>query len=111
MAKDHDEKTRKQDAEGAVATANEHKVQRPRMFKVLLHNDDYTTMDFVVMELMTVFRRIEAEAVEIMMHVHQKGVGVAGIYSHEIAESKAAKVTRLAREHEFPLRCSVEPES
>jgi ATP-dependent Clp protease adaptor protein ClpS len=98
------------DGEGALATENEEKVERPRQYRVLLHNDDYTTMEFVVMVLVTVFHHPEAEAVRIMMHVHQKGVGVAGIYSYEIAETKASKVTRLAREHEFPLRCSVEPE-
>jgi ATP-dependent Clp protease adaptor protein ClpS len=98
------------DGEGALATENEEKVERPRQYRVLLHNDDYTTMEFVVMVLVTVFHHAEPEAVRIMMHVHQKGVGVAGIYSYEIAETKAAKVTRLAREHEFPLRCSVEPE-
>jgi len=98
------------DGDGLVATENEQKVQRPRLYKVLLHNDDYTTMEFVVMVLVTVFHHPEAEAVRIMMHVHQKGVGVAGVYSYEIAETKAAKVTRLARENEFPLRCSVEPD-
>lgn len=111
MADDQDD-PRRPDLGGdeAVATEHDQKVQRPRLFKVLLHNDDYTTMEFVVMVLMTVFHHPEPEAVRIMMHVHQKGVGVAGTYSYEIAETKAAKVTRLARENEFPLRCSVEPE-
>ncbi len=109
MAEEHDD-PREPGRDEAVATEQEQKVERPRLFKVLLHNDDYTTMEFVVMVLMTVFHHPEPEAVRIMMHVHQKGVGVAGIYSYEIAETKAAKVTRLARENEFPLRCSVEPE-
>ncbi len=98
------------EGDGAVATESDKKVQRPRLYKVLLHNDDYTTMEFVVMILMSVFHHPEPDAVQIMLNVHKKGVGVAGVFSYEIAESKAAKVMRLAREQEFPLRCSVEPE-
>ncbi|MBI3179076.1 MAG: ATP-dependent Clp protease adaptor ClpS [Deltaproteobacteria bacterium] len=97
------------DGEQAIATETDKKVERPRLYNVLLHNDNYTTMEFVVMVLMTVFHHAEASAVEIMLHVHQKGVGVAGTYPYEIAEAKSAKVTRLAREHEFPLRTSLEP--
>ncbi|MBN1961092.1 MAG: ATP-dependent Clp protease adaptor ClpS [Deltaproteobacteria bacterium] len=113
MAHEHDDNNNNfsWQGEGAIATAQERKVQRPRLFKVLLHNDDYTTMDFVVMILMTVFRHSEIKAAEIMLQVHQKGVGIAGVYSHEIAETKAAKVIRIARAHEFPLRCSTEPET
>ena len=94
-----------------VASETERRVKRPRLYNVLLHNDDYTTMEFVVSVLATVFHHGEDEAFRIMMHVHEKGVGVAGCYSYEIAEAKAAKATRMAREHEFPLRCSVEPAS
>jgi len=93
-----------------VATETRRKVKRPQLFKVLLHNDDYTTMEFVVLVLMQVFRHTQDEAFRIMMHVHQQGVGTAGVYSFEIAETKAAKVMQMAREHEFPLRCSVEPD-
>lgn len=93
-----------------VATQDQRKVERPKLYKVLLHNDDYTTMEFVVQVLREVFNHPEAEAIRIMLNVHQKGVGVAGIYSYEIAETKAAKVMRLARSQEFPLRSSVEPE-
>ncbi|GAB4265493.1 MAG: ATP-dependent Clp protease adapter ClpS [Deferrisomatales bacterium] len=85
------------------------KVKRPRLYKVLLHNDDYTTMEFVVHVLITVFHRSETDAVRIMLSVHKQGIGVAGIYPREIAESRIAKVTRLARQHEFPLRCTMEP--
>lgn len=98
------------EGEGGLATEVEKKVKRPNLYRVLLHNDDYTTMEFVVMVLVSVFHHPEHEAVNIMLNVHRKGVGVAGVYSYEIAESKANKVMRLAREHEFPLRCSVEPD-
>ena len=98
------------DSEGSVATESERKVQRPRLYKVLLHNDDYTTMEFVVMVLMSVFHHPEPQAARIMLQVHQKGVGVAGVYSYEVAEARIDKVARLAREHEFPLRCSMEPD-
>jgi ATP-dependent Clp protease adaptor protein ClpS len=87
----------------------ERKVKRPRPYKVLLHNDDYTTMEFVVMILMTVFHRAEMEAVRIMLHVHTRGVGVAGVYPREVAEARVAKVAEIAREHEYPLRCTMEP--
>jgi ATP-dependent Clp protease adaptor protein ClpS len=86
------------------------KLARPRPYKVLLHNDDYTTMEFVVWILETVFRHDLATATRIMMHVHKNGVGIAGIYPREVAETRVNQVEKLAREHEFPLRCSTEPE-
>jgi ATP-dependent Clp protease adaptor protein ClpS len=92
----------------ATRTRSVEKVARPRRYKVLLHNDDYTTMEFVVWVLMAVFHHDEATATEIMLHVHRTGIGVAGVYTREIAEARSAKVMALAREHEFPLRCSVE---
>jgi ATP-dependent Clp protease adaptor protein ClpS len=98
------------DGDSAVATEKKQQLKKPRMYNVLLHNDDYTTMEFVVMILQNVFRRSEREAVQIMLHVHKKGAGVAGTYSFEIAESKASKVMDVAREHEFPLRATVEPQ-
>ncbi|MEE8408298.1 MAG: ATP-dependent Clp protease adaptor ClpS [Myxococcota bacterium] len=91
-----------------LATETEKKVEKPRLYNVLLHNDNYTTMEFVVMVLMTVFHRSEDDAVRIMLHVHTKDVGIAGTYSFEVAETKADKVKKLARENEFPLRSSVE---
>jgi ATP-dependent Clp protease adaptor protein ClpS len=80
----------------------------PKRYKVLLHNDDYTTMEFVVWVLMHVFHHDETAATRIMLHVHQHGSGVAGEYSQEVAETRVAQVERLAREHEFPLRCTAE---
>src|SRR5687768_3611230 len=92
--------------EGAsdVATQTEKKLKRPRLYKVLLHNDDYTTMEFVVFVLTTIYHHSEEKAVQIMLHVHQQGVGVAGVYAFEIAETKVTKTIDLAREHEYPLR-------
>jgi ATP-dependent Clp protease adaptor protein ClpS len=86
------------------------KVKRPRMYRVVLHNDDYTPMDFVVRLLETVFHRSEAEATAVMLHVHHHGQGVAGVYTHEIAETKVAQVHLLARKNDHPLMASMEPE-
>jgi len=93
--------------ESAVAESSE-KVEEPPLFKVLLHNDDYTTMEFVVWVLQSVFFMPEEQAVQVMLNVHVSGVGVAGIYTHEVAEMKVDKTTSLAREHEFPLLCTME---
>jgi ATP-dependent Clp protease adaptor protein ClpS len=95
--------------EQGVATETEKKLEKPRLFRVILHNDNYTTMEFVVTVLMSIFHHSEGEAARIMMEVHQKGVGVAGTYSYEVAETRAEKTMQLARKHEYPLRCSVEP--
>jgi ATP-dependent Clp protease adaptor protein ClpS len=86
------------------------KLQPPQMYKVLLHNDDYTSMEFVVAVLQTIFNHSEASATRIMLHIHHSGVGVAGVYSHEIAETKVRKVLALAKEAEYPLLCTMEPE-
>lgn len=96
------------DAVAIPRTRTAHKVQKPRMFKVLLHNDDYTTMEFVVYVLQGVFHRSESDAVQIMLHVHKNGVGVAGVYTREVAETKVGQVEALARDNEFPLRCTME---
>lgn len=82
--------------------------QEPPMYKVLLHNDDYTTMDFVVMILEKVFKKDTGEATRIMLNVHNQGLGVAGVYTREIGETKAAIVHDLARKNQFPLKCSLE---
>ena len=96
------------DREGGVATRHRREVKEPPMFKVLLHNDDYTTMEFVIMILESVFQKRAEEATKIMMNVHQQGIGVAGVYSRDIAETKVALVHDLARQHEHPLKCSLE---
>jgi ATP-dependent Clp protease adaptor protein ClpS len=94
---------------GTAPGANvEEEVREPRKYKVLLHNDHYTTMDFVVLVLMTVFNKSESEANAIMLRVHHNGVGVCGIFTAEVAETKVSRVTQLARDAGFPLKCSME---
>ncbi len=86
------------------------KLEKPKLFKVLLHNDDFTTMEFVVFVLRFVFNRDETEAISIMLQVHNEGVGVAGIYPYEIAQTKSQKAINLAKAREYPLLCTVEEE-
>jgi ATP-dependent Clp protease adaptor protein ClpS len=92
----------------AVITESKPKVEKPPLYKVLLHNDNYTTMDFVVVILISVFHHSEGDAIRIMLQVHNKGIGVAGVFTREIAETKVAQVTELAQQHEFPLLCTME---
>lgn len=80
------------------------------MWRVLLHNDDYTTQEFVVWVLETVFRKPHAEAFTIMMHVHRSGLGIAGVFTRDVAETKLRATQRLAEKHEFPLLVTMEPE-
>jgi len=89
-------------------TRDREEVREPPLYKVLLHNDDYTTMDFVVMILEEIFHKSTEEATRIMLNVHHRGVGVAGVYTREIGETKVATVHRLARKNQFPLKCSLE---
>lgn len=86
------------------------KLKPPQMYKVLLHNDDYTAMDFVVMVLQTVFNHPESVSTRIMLHIHHNGLGVAGVFPAEIAETKVAKVQALAKEAQYPLLCTMEPD-
>ena len=85
-------------------------VREPRRYRVLIHNDDYTTMEFVVDILMTVFRKTMDEATIIMLAVHEQGLGSCGVYTEEVAETKVAQVHDRARKAGFPLRCSMEEE-
>lgn len=86
------------------------KIDKPRLWKILLHNDNYTTMDFVVVVLIAVFHKSEGDAVRIMYDVHRKGTGLVGTYTREIAETKVARVTEMAQQAQFPLLCTMEPE-
>ena len=99
---------RELDRERDLATLDQVRVERPRLYEVVLHNDDYTTQEFVVYVLMKFFQHDAATAQQIMLNVHSKGVGVAGVYPRDIAETKAAQVVRYARDNEMPLRCSVQ---
>ena len=91
-----------------IRTETRSKTQLPPLFKVIMHNDDYTTMEFVVHVLMVVFRKPLEEATQIMLNVHRKGIGLCGIYTFEVAETKVETVTRLARENGHPLKCTME---
>jgi ATP-dependent Clp protease adaptor protein ClpS len=96
------------DNETDVLTEQETKLEKPKLFKVLLHNDDFTTMDFVVFVLQYVFNRSDAEAISVMLKVHNEGLGIAGIYPYEVASMKSEKAMNLAKAREFPLLCTVE---
>ena len=91
-----------------VITDDQEQVKEPSMFKVLLHNDDYTTMEFVIMILEVIFHKNSTDATKIMLNVHQEGMGVAGIYPRDVADTKVLIVHDLARKNEYPLKCSVE---
>jgi len=101
------------DHEGAVVEKTESKtrLERPPLYKVFLHNDDFTTMEFVVFILQTVFNHDESQAIRVMLNVHKQGIGLAGVYTHEVAEMKVDKVTSLAQANEFPLLCTMEEDA
>ena len=96
--------------ESGLATARKPKVKQPRRYKVLLHNDDYTTMEFVIEVLVTFFSKAQTEATQIMLSVHHKGHGVCGVFTREIAETKVAQVSEHARKNGMPLKCTMEAE-
>ncbi len=106
---------RKRDGSGGGVAIEEkpqskQKLQRPRRYRVLLHNDDFTPREFVVMVLEQIFFKSESDAVAIMMHAHTTGFAVAGIYTREIAETKVEETMRVSTEAQFPLLCTMEPE-
>ena len=96
--------------EEGTAVQERPKVKTPKRYKVLLHNDDYTTMEFVVHILVDVFRKSETEATQIMLHVHTKGSGVCGVYTYDLAQTKVQQVTTIARKNQMPLKCTMEAE-
>lgn len=103
--------SRKQQGDVGVAepkTKAKPKLDRPRLYKVLLHNDDYTPMEFVVHILERFFNKSRQEATRIMMHVHRRGVGICGVYTYEVAETKVTQVMDFARQHQHPLQCTLE---
>jgi ATP-dependent Clp protease adaptor protein ClpS len=98
------------DEQSGVATVRKEKLQTPRMYKVLMHNDDYTTMEFVILVLQKFFNKNYDDAQSVMLAVHQRGFGVCGVFTFEVAESKSAKVMKYAKDNGHPLKCSIEPE-
>ena len=98
------------DANVATETKKKEQLKKPPLYRVLFHNDNYTTMEFVVWVLLSVFHKSESDAVSIMLNVHRNGAGVAGVYTREVAETKVNKVQQLAKEQEYPLKLSLEPE-
>jgi ATP-dependent Clp protease adaptor protein ClpS len=96
--------------QGSILTEDVIETKEPPRYKVLLHNDDYTTMEFVVSVLQNIFHRSKQDATKIMLNVHNDGVGIAGVYSREICETKIAIVHELAKKNEYPLRCTLEKE-
>tara|TARA_R110002110_G_scaffold414147_1_gene643261 strand:+ start:123133 stop:123522 length:390 start_codon:yes stop_codon:yes gene_type:complete len=93
-----------------IATKTRSKTKKPSMYKVLMLNDDYTPMEFVVLVLEQFFEKQHEEAIQIMLHVHQKGVGICGVFTYEVAETKVTQVMDYARKHEHPLQCTLEKE-
>ncbi len=97
-------------AQTGLLTRTKPKTQKPSLYKVLLLNDDYTPMEFVVHVLQALFNKTTEEATRIMLHVHQNGVGICGVYTYEVAETKVVQVMDLARQNEHPLQCTMEKE-
>jgi ATP-dependent Clp protease adaptor protein ClpS len=96
--------------EGPIVQESKPQLRKPPLFKVILLNDDYTPMEFVVTLLELLFHKTREEATRIMLHVHQKGVGICGVFTREIAETKVRQVLGYAQEHQHPLQCTFEPE-
>jgi ATP-dependent Clp protease adaptor protein ClpS len=95
-------------ADGRVGTKTLTRTKKPSLYRVLLLNDDYTPMEFVVYVLERFFQKSREEATTVMLHVHQNGVGLCGVFTYEVAETKVAQVLDLARRHEHPLQCTME---
>ncbi len=97
-----------QEQKGSVLEAEKSRLQPPPLYKVLLLNDDYTPMDFVVVVLQTVFGMSREKATQVMLQVHREGMGVCGTYTREVAVAKVDQVLGIAREHQHPLQCTME---
>ncbi len=109
MAVDPNDPDRDRNSTGLI-TKTKPKTKKPSLYKVLLLNDDYTPMEFVIHVLERFFQKNREEATQIMLHVHQRGVGVCGVYTFEIAETKVAQTIDFARKHQHPLQCTMEKE-
>src|SRR6059058_3248607 len=100
----------KEEGETQTATEEQVRTEKPRLYKVILHNDDFTTMEFVIRVLVEVFMKDELEATELMLQVHTRGACLAGVYTFEIAETKVHRVKEMAEAAEFPFLCTTEQE-
>jgi len=109
--REEDMSKREYETEGVASIEREARIKEPPMYKVMLLNDDYTTMEFVIVVLESLFRKTREEAQQIMLAVHAHGSGLAGVYTKEVAETKVETVHAMARQNEFPLRCKIEPDS
>ena len=107
---DNDNNGDNADTDHGLVLKTRPKTQKPSMYKVLLLNDDYTPMEFVVHVLESIFKKNRQEATDIMLHVHRRGVGVCGVFTFEVAETKVAQVMDFARANEQPLQCTMEKE-
>ena len=107
-ANDEDDDLRDDDSQTGLATKTRAKTKKPSQYKVLMLNDDYTPMEFVVMVLKRFFRMDLEQATRVMLHVHQRGVGVCGIFPYEVAETKVNQVMDFARANQHPLQCTLE---
>ena len=108
MAKGEDGRDEGRDGESGTATLTRTKTQKPSMYKVLLLNDDYTPMEFVIYVLQRFFSKSAEDATKVMLHVHQSGVGICGVFTYEVAETKVTQVMDMARQHDHPLQCTME---
>ncbi|MBT5157879.1 MAG: ATP-dependent Clp protease adapter ClpS [Rhodobiaceae bacterium] len=108
MAKGEDGRDEGRDGESGTATLTRTKTQKPSMYKVLLLNDDYTPMEFVIYVLQRFFSKNAEDATKVMLHVHQTGVGICGVFTYEVAETKVTQVMDMARQHDHPLQCTME---
>jgi ATP-dependent Clp protease adaptor protein ClpS len=105
-----DKNRNRTDGQTGVITRTAPKTKKPSLYKVLLLNDDYTPMEFVVHVLERIFNKGRDEATRIMLHVHQRGIGICGVYTFEVAETKVTQVMDFARQHQHPLQCTMEKE-
>ena len=108
MARETDDNDVGNDSDAGIAVRTKPKTKKPAMYQVIMLNDDYTPMEFVILVLERFFSKSSEEATQIMMHVHQKGVGVCGVFTFEVAEMKVQQVMDLARQHQHPLQCTLE---
>jgi ATP-dependent Clp protease adaptor protein ClpS len=108
MAGDGDRDGGDDDPAGGLATRTRTRTKKPTPYRVLMLNDDYTPMEFVVLVLQRFFKMTMEEATQVMLHVHQRGVGVCGVFSYEVAETKVSQVIDFARQNQHPLQCTLE---